>query len=286
MVQSVITTDFARFMNKKERLFGSSQYPQQVLFVLQIKERLIRWFLIFINTLLIKKDWQTENPLALFCDKEKKMTCQANLYDLDGTLSDSLPRIFEANRKTCHALGRPDLAEQACGLVGLPLVTAGEILLGKGCGDTFLRAYRQVSACLPQPETEPFIGVPEMLWELHEKGKKQAVVTAKKWLGLHKSLACLHIEHAIDFFLCADDCPKYKPDPAPALLALQKLGGIDPQKAVFVGDTPFDIQCGQNAGCQTIAVSWGMPLNAILKNSKPDYIAYSVAELRTLLLTI
>ena len=208
------------------------------------------------------------------------MTIKAILFDLDGTLSDSLPRLKQANRMTCAKLGRPDLAAKACSLIGVPLLEAGDILLGEGQGEIYMTAYGKVEEALPQPETKPYAGAPEMLAALKQAGVKIAVVTAKQQRSAQRALNCLGYNDYLDMVITADDCAHGKPDPAPALLALTKLGDISPAHAVFVGDTVFDILCGQNAGTKTIGVSWGMPIEVLLERSTPDFLAHTIEELQ------
>ena len=76
---------------------------------------------------------------------------------------------------------------------------------------------------------------------------------------------------------------KHKPDPEPALLALDKLG-VAPAEAAFIGDAAVDIACGKAAGMTTIGVSWGVGGTALQEDAKPDYFVNSVNELGRLLL--
>ncbi len=84
-----------------------------------------------------------------------------------------------------------------------------------------------------------------------------------------------------DVIISADDTDKHKPDPTPALMALKKLGGT-PKETIFVGDSPFDVLCGKNAGIISVVVGWSaLPMDMMLKH-QPDYVVDSMEELISL----
>ena len=70
----------------------------------------------------------------------------------------------------------------------------------------------------------------------------------------------------------AEDTDKHKPDPAPVLIALEKLKSA-PEKSLMLGDTMFDILCARNAGVASVLVEWGIALTEEEKNGPdgPDY---------------
>ena len=63
------------------------------------------------------------------------------------------------------------------------------------------------------------------------------------------------IADLFDALVSCDDTDKHKPDPEPLLLGLEKLGA-EADKAIMIGDSPFDMKCANNAGVRTGLVSW------------------------------
>jgi pyrophosphatase PpaX len=74
-----------------------------------------------------------------------------------------------------------------------------------------------------------------------------------------------------DVIVTADDTSEHKPKPTPILLALERLGA-EPEAAIYVGDSPFDIEAGNAAGTATAAVTWGIFSRADLQASRPTYV--------------
>jgi len=81
----------------------------------------------------------------------------------------------------------------------------------------------------------------------------------------------------------AEDTERHKPEPAPVLLALERLGRPS-EGACYVGDAPFDLRAARAAGVAAIAVTWGFFSRAALEPEAPDLIVDRVDELRDALL--
>jgi pyrophosphatase PpaX len=79
----------------------------------------------------------------------------------------------------------------------------------------------------------------------------------------------------------SDEVTHPKPHPEPVLRALALLGS-DPARAVFIGDSRHDIECGRAAGVRTAAVLWGPFDRAHLDDLRPDYWLAIPADLDTL----
>ena len=203
------------------------------------------------------------------------------IFDFDGTLVDSVGVILKSSEITCRELGIPYDPELIRSLIGLPLLQTGEILLGSGGGQAYLDIYTRSFLALAGRETKLFPGIKELLDELI--GKPVALVTAKNRIGLEASLKILDLENYFSAISTASDGHGFKPEPGPALAVLSQLGEAA-REAIFVGDSIFDIQCGQAAGTKTCAVSWGSTPRKSLSATNPDYLVDKVEELRKLLL--
>ncbi|MFT5874091.1 MAG: pyrophosphatase PpaX [Clostridium sp.] len=213
--------------------------------------------------------------------KENFMAIRNILFDLDGTLLDTNELIIQSFNHTYkrHLNKQVDREEI--------IKTFGEILkitLDRECGDDSeeaIKTYRSFQI----ENFEKLIAIPsgvkEGMKELHRQGYKLGIVTSRLNYSAIKGLKHFGL---MDYFECiigADDTEIHKPDPTPALLALKQLGG-KPEETILVGDSPFDILCGKNAGITTVAVGWSaLPMEMILKH-EPDYVVESMEELMAL----
>jgi len=87
----------------------------------------------------------------------------ALLFDLDGTIADSLPLILQSSRRTCDKLGLQVSDERIIGYIGLPLLQVGEILLGQGLGGKYLETYQEIFFANHDNEFCVFPGMKELL---------------------------------------------------------------------------------------------------------------------------
>lgn len=209
---------------------------------------------------------------------------RAFLFDLDGTLADTLPIIVQTSRLALQEMGHDAITDaQIIALIGVPLIETGEILLGEGQGIAYKDCYHKHFRTLDQSHLRPFTGIPELLQELQERGDKLACVTSKRRQPAERTLAQLGLAVYFPVLITAESAPQHKPQPEPALLALRELGA-DVEQGVFIGDSVFDIGCGKNAGLVTCGVTWGAETATGLRQAGADYLVNTVAELRQVLL--
>lgn len=129
-----------------------------------------------------------------------------------------------------------------------------------------------------------FPGVREGLERLQDAGFVMGVVTSKMSPLAKHGLEILGISEFFGCLVGADSCEHHKPHPEPVELGA-KLLGIDPSKCAFVGDSPFDMHAGREAGCITAAVLWGMFPKTRLRSENPTYVCATFDELVDALVT-
>ena len=100
-----------------------------------------------------------------------------------------------------------------------------------------------------------FPGITKMLHAVKEAGYKMGVVTSRTTESTMFYMEKFGIADLFDALVSCDDTDKHKPDPEPLLLGLEKLGA-EADKAIMIGDSPFDMKCANNAGVRTGLVSW------------------------------
>ncbi len=211
------------------------------------------------------------------------MSFQCVLFDLDGTLIDSIPLIRESFRYTAKkVLGREIPDEVLLANVGRPLDVQMK-LIDPEKADELVRVYREHNHKHHDEWIKPIAGMPELLKTLKEYSVKIGVVTSKsRWLA-ERGLRVCKIDGYIDALVAADDVTNPKPHPEPILKCLKMLRG-SADESVYVGDSPFDIQSGKNAGLKTIAVPFGPFTLERLLEAKPDFVAKTTEELKELIL--
>ncbi len=210
----------------------------------------------------------------------------AFLFDLDGTLLDSIALILESYRYTLAAHGLPPRSDEDV-LSGLGTTLEHQFTRWVGPDgpvqalvDTYIAHNLEVHDRL----VTPYPGVTEVVEALHAAGARLAVVTSKRRRGAQAGLAALGLAECFEVLVAGDDVTRAKPDPEPVRLALSQLGDPAPARVVFVGDATHDVHAGQAAGVVTVAVTWGAGREDALVAAKPDHIARDAAALRALLI--
>ena len=145
--------------------------------------------------------------------------------------------------------------------------------------DELTRVYREYNERDLDEKSFPFPGVPEAIASLKNAGFTVGVVTSKRAVLATKSLKA----HGLfDAFACvngAEDSTAHKPDPDPLLTAAKKLG-VSPDRCVYVGDSPYDLQAAHAANMPCVGVAWGKFFGReILLEQMPSVLIASPEEL-------
>jgi len=202
------------------------------------------------------------------------------LFDIDGTLLDTIELIYRTFRATLAHFKGPDLSrETIVSHVGIPLVKQMEIYLGPmGEREEEILAYhRTYQFSIYRDYLRLFPGVEELLRELKRRGKKTGVVTSRTTESLNKYLDHFSLTGFFDIFVTPELTPEGKPHPGPVLYALEKLGST-PEETLFLGDAAVDIQSGDRAGVDTAFALWG-PNRAEDLPLRPTWLVKSLSDL-------
>jgi phosphoglycolate phosphatase len=197
---------------------------------------------------------------------------RAVVFDLDGTLVDSLDDLTEATNRTLEAFGlaavsREDIrARIGRGARNLVAASIGEHADLDAALDAFLRIYREVMT----DRTRPYPGLPDVLNRLGALGIRRAVATNKPAAFTGPILEACGLAPHLEGWASGDESQR-KPDPASITLALERAGlsGLAPEQVVYVGDMPVDVSAGRNFGAQVVGVSWGFDPDGT-RNAGPD----------------
>ena len=223
------------------------------------------------------------------------MTKQLLIFDFDGTLIDSVPDLADATNTMLSQLGKATysletikqwvgngsrlLVERA--LLGKTEVLAGELTTEQAdhAEQLFFDAYSNIS----QSKTLAYPDVDKGLQQLKAAGFTLALVTNKPIRFVPKILESLGWTPLFDVVLGGDSLPVKKPDPAPLLHVCETLN-FQPAQGFMIGDSVNDILAGQNAGIDTLGLSYGYNYGNHIGDSNPTQVFDSFADLLAYLL--
>jgi len=198
------------------------------------------------------------------------------LFDLDGTLANSIDLVVASYRAAFATTGRDIERDVALHWIGETLrqTFARE---APGGGPDMETAYRAYYADHVNQITG-YPGVPELLTSLNDAGAVTGVVTAKKREVALVTMRQAGVEGLIELLGAMEDTAAHKPDPEPLLAAAAKLG-VAPETCVYIGDATYDVMAAQAAGMAVIAVTWGAGDPAELAALHPDALVTDAVEL-------
>ena len=205
----------------------------------------------------------------------------AILFDLDGTLIDSIELILNSAR---HAFigfeGRAPTHEEWRAGIGRPLRTVlREYAAGDDAEtDRLFQRYRDYQLEHHDRLIRPYAGIVETVQWMARAGYPMALVTSKADWMAEKALVHVGLDRLIPTIVGCDTCVNHKPHPEPVERALALLG-VRADNAIFVGDSPHDVESGRAAGVVTVGVAWGAFTAAELKASGADVVIDRVEEL-------
>lgn len=206
------------------------------------------------------------------------------LFDLDGTLANTIPLIVASHQHAFRSvLGEVIDEKTARGWIGMTLK------------DTFAGFPPDVSAELEREylihnrshlrtDTLPYPGTNELLADLKAVGARLGIVTSKRRESAVPTLESVGLAGEVGMLVTVENVQRHKPHPDPLLFALDQLGAR-PDEALYVGDAVVDIQASHAAGMIAVAVTWGAADALDLAAHHPQFLATTIDELRHILFT-
>lgn len=188
---------------------------------------------------------------------------KAVIFDLDGTLSDSIHSMKYCVDTVMEHYGMgPFSVEQykyfvgdgAANLIKRALIAGGDEEL-KYFEEAFAR-YKEIFKENCMYQVKPYEGIRELLAALKERGAAIAVLSNKPHAETVNVIETLFGKDFFDVILGQTDKVAIKPSPEGVFLILEKLG-IRAEEALYLGDTSTDMKTGKSAGAFTIGALWG-----------------------------
>lgn len=184
------------------------------------------------------------------------------IWDLDGTLADTVEDIADSANRTLAAMG---LGPRTVDEVKLAIGGGIRNLLATVMGvdesedrvEEAVTAFRTDYTANLVTKTRLFPGAREVLDALTAQGKKQAVISNKLQTMTREIVEALGVSHHfVDVIGQGGDHP-IKPDPT-STLAVIGSAGTTPERTAFIGDSSTDFDTARNAGCISVLVTYGM----------------------------
>jgi pyrophosphatase PpaX len=206
------------------------------------------------------------------------------LFDLDGTLLDSVRLILDSYHHTTevHGLPRRTDAEWLAGL-GTPLrVQFAPYADTPERMAELIATYREYNLGHHDAQVSAYPGVPEAIGSIRSRGVRLGLVTSKNRSGAERGLRVIGLDTHFEVIVGADDVEHPKPHPEPVLQALDRMR-VAAADAIYIGDSTHDMESGRAAGVRTAAVLWGPFRREQLVHTQPDFWLERPGELMGLL---
>ncbi|MCD7943561.1 MAG: HAD-IA family hydrolase [Clostridia bacterium] len=210
------------------------------------------------------------------------------VFDLDGTLLDTLPDIFASVNAMLHALSYPErnVKETLSGIgYGSRYLIASSLPKGATEGeiDEALGVYREYYRAHFSEATVPYAGISDALMSLKSAGASLAVLSNKPD-ELTAALIGKWFPDTFDFVLGQG---KYKAKPSPeAPNAVADALGTAASDLIFVGDSDVDVMTAHGVGARCVGVTWGYRPASVIKNAGADFIVDDAGEMARTILDI
>lgn len=214
------------------------------------------------------------------------MNYKAVIFDLDGTLIDTLDDLTDCMNMALYEFGFDAIDSEVCRpLLGVGLRHLCEYSLppaGRDKTDKLMARFRQIYNQRYLVKSAPYSGINELIDNLLVKGIKIAVVTNK-----NEDISAIMISQVFgdDKFQTVRGAINgigCKPDPKVTLEVVEQLGST-PAQTLFVGDGEADLDVAKNAGIESVWVDWGFRSLDELEGRVPNYKVSAPAEILNLI---
>lgn len=210
---------------------------------------------------------------------------KACIFDLDGTLTDTLESLSYSVNSTLKEMGFSGISKEECKsfvgngartLIRRALQAAGDE--GAQRLDEAMKVYERIFSEGCTYHVVPYAGIAEMLRTLKKQEIKLCVLSNKPHNQTVKVVTDIFGQDVFAYVQGQTEHIEKKPNPAGLYYLLKKMD-ISKENTLYIGDSEVDIETGKEAGMKTVGVSWGFRSREILKEAQAEYIIDTPEEL-------
>ena len=209
------------------------------------------------------------------------------IFDLDGTLIDSLPDIIDSLNATMRKFSHSEICyEDARKFIG----NGAKVLVEKSIGKSLpladfnkrLDYYNNIYTNSGSPKTKVYEGTIEVLTELKNRGYYIAVITNKPQMTTDNVINNYFKNVKFDAVIGQQEGREKKPNPQTTLSLINKFG-VSKENTMFIGDSEPDYQTAVNASIKCISVLWGYRTKEELEKVGANHFVLEPKQLLTIL---
>ena len=209
------------------------------------------------------------------------------IFDLDGTLLDTLQDLAAAVNYALHQQGYPPrTVQEVCRFVGNGVEKLMRRAVPAGLPEERIMAalavFKEYYALHNNDATAPYPGIEALLGHLKARGVRMAIVSNKNDPNV-KALARLYFPTTISMAVGEGGGVRAKPCPD-TVLHVMNTWGCDPSRVLYAGDSDVDIQTARNAGVDCASVCWGFRPEQELRAAGATLLVHTAQELEAVVL--
>lgn len=210
---------------------------------------------------------------------------KACIFDLDGTLTDTLDSLVYSVRNTLQEMHLPEITEEQCQsfvgngarrLMEDSLEATGD--LGHTRIEEAMEIYQRIFDQNCTYHVTPYEGIEQLLGTLRKKGIKVAILSNKPHRQTVTVAREVLGEASVDYVQGQQEDIARKPDPE-ALYMIMDYFKVKKEECLYIGDSEVDIQTGRNADVKTIGVTWGFRTRQELIEAGADIMVDKAEEI-------
>jgi phosphoglycolate phosphatase len=215
------------------------------------------------------------------------MVYRLAIFDFDGTLVDSTAGVSVVLKQIVEEYGLAvTVLEEWRRMIGMPLQRQLELLIPDRSEN-----FREAVACRCRALSEEkvlatcplFFGVTNTVTSLRQAGIAMSIVSSRHRNQIEAVLNHHQLASYFGLVIGSEDVVKHKPDPEAVYFALKNLG-VQPQHAVVVGDSSYDLEMARNAGVDAIGITTGTHEQDTLERAQPKYLVDRLEEVVAIIL--
>lgn len=215
-------------------------------------------------------------------NQQSAPTFETLVFDLDGTLLDTLPDLVELTNAALHEQGFPSRTrDEIHSFVGAGAEALIRLAVPATAtpeqADRTMRRWRELYPVIGNKLTKPYPHMPETLQALKRRGIRLGVLSNKFDQGVHDVIN-FYLPGLFDVMHGESESIPRKPDPAGLLRTIAELGST-PARTAYVGDSGTDVAVSRNAGVFSIGVAWGYHGGEGLRKAGADAVIEDAREL-------